>query len=82
MNIAALLQKSARSFGTSPAVSYATHVYLTYSELADRVQQLAASFMGSCGLKRGDRVGIAMTIALLLQKSSMRSGTRDWLQYR
>ena len=61
MNIAALLQKSARSFGTSPAVSYATHVYLTYSELADRVQQLAASLMGSCGLKRGDRVGIAMT---------------------
>ena len=61
MNIAALLQKSARSFGTSPAVSYATSVYLTYSELADRVQKLAAGFVKRCNLKRGDRVGIAMT---------------------
>ena len=61
MNIAALLQKSARSFGTSPAVSHATNVYLTYSELADRVQQLATGFVKRCNLRRGDRVGIAMT---------------------
>jgi acyl-CoA synthetase (AMP-forming)/AMP-acid ligase II len=61
MNIAALLQKSARSFGTSPAVSYATCVYMTYSELANRVQKLASGFVNCCGLKRGDRVGIAMT---------------------
>ena len=61
MNITALLQKSARSFGTSPAVSHATNVYLTYSELADRVQQLAAGFVKRCNLRRGDRVGIAMT---------------------
>jgi len=34
---------------------------LTYSELADRVQKLAAGFVKRCNLKRGDRVGIAMT---------------------
>jgi len=34
---------------------------MTYSELADRVQKLASGFVNCCGLKRGDRVGIAMT---------------------
>ena len=61
MNIAALLQKSACNFGTSPAVSYATCICLTYRELAHRVQKLAAGLVNCCGLKRGDRVGIVMT---------------------
>ena len=34
---------------------------MTYSELADRVQKLASGFVNCCGLKRGDRGGVAMT---------------------
>jgi acyl-CoA synthetase (AMP-forming)/AMP-acid ligase II len=61
MNVAALLQKTARSFGTSPAVSHGAQLCLTYAALADRVQRLAAGFTGRFGLVQGDRVGIAMT---------------------
>jgi len=61
MNVAALLQKTARSFGTSPAVSHGAQLCLTYAALADRVQRLAAGFTGRFGLDKGDRVGIVMT---------------------
>ena len=61
MNIAALLQKTARTFGESSAVSHGMQRCLTYSELAGRVERLAAVLVGRFGLDRGDRVGIAMT---------------------
>ncbi|GIT53435.1 MAG: hypothetical protein Ct9H300mP16_05950 [Pseudomonadota bacterium] len=46
MNIAALLQKTARTFGESSAVSHGMQRCLTYSELAGRVERLAAVLVG------------------------------------
>ena len=59
MNIAALLQSSARSFADRPAISSGEHLYATYGEFGDRVARLAATFRAE-GLNQGDRVGIAM----------------------
>ncbi|GIT53503.1 MAG: hypothetical protein Ct9H300mP16_06630 [Pseudomonadota bacterium] len=62
MNIAALLQKTARTFGESSAFFLRMQRWLTYSELpGPGVERLAAVLVGRFGLDRGDRVGIAMT---------------------
>ncbi|WP_144097512.1 class I adenylate-forming enzyme family protein [Croceicoccus sediminis] len=59
MNIAVLLQNSARSFPHRPAISSGEDLYATYAQFGDRAARLAAAIRGS-GLVRGDRVGIAM----------------------
>ena len=61
MNIAALLEKAARSYGERPAVSVGSLCYVSYTELAARVQKLAGAFTNRLGLQKGDRVAIAMT---------------------
>ena len=59
MNIAVLLQNSARSFADRPAISRGTRLYATYGQFGDRAARLAARFRAE-GLVHGDRVGIAM----------------------
>ena len=61
MNIAALLHKSAHSFGSRPALSVGSTHYQSYAELAARVERLAGGMVNQLGLKRGDRVALAMT---------------------
>lgn len=60
MNLASLLQTTARSFGARPAISRGHVLHANYADLANRTARLAA---GLCGrdLAKGDRVGIAMT---------------------
>lgn len=58
MNIAMILQTTARSFPQRPAVSFGTQRYSTYGEFGDRVARLAATFRAS--LERKARVAIAM----------------------
>ena len=61
MNIAALLHKSAHSFGSRPALSVGSTHYRSYAELAARVERLAGGMVDQLGLKQGDRVALAMT---------------------
>ena len=58
MNLAAHLSRIARSSPDAPAIGDGTD-HLTYGELDERVTRLAAAFHAA-GLKRGDRVAIAM----------------------
>ena len=64
MNVAALLDKAARTFTGCPAMSVGAKRYATYGELAHRVAALAGGLTSRLGLKSGDRVAIAMTNSL------------------
>lgn len=64
MNLAHLLQRSARIWGERPALSVGREVRLTYAEMGARVPRLAAGLVAAAGLKPGDRV------ALLLKNGS------------
>ena len=61
MNIAALLEKAARSFSERPAVSVGSVCHLSYGQLATRVENLAGGLVNQLGLIKGDRVALAMT---------------------
>src|ERR1041384_1127986 len=60
MNLAALLTKTALSFGSRPAVALGPHVLLDYRALARRAAIVAGNLTGRYGLKPGDRVALAM----------------------
>jgi long-chain acyl-CoA synthetase len=57
MNVAALLDQSARAWPTLPALALGTSTICDYAKLAARVGQLAAAY-GASGLRRGDRVAL------------------------
>ena len=59
MNLASLLEKSARRFGDRPALAYGRDIFSSYHETAERVARLAGGLINS-GLKHGDRIAIAM----------------------
>ncbi|MGE0735376.1 MAG: AMP-binding protein [Alphaproteobacteria bacterium] len=61
MNIAALLQKTARTFGDRPALARGRAIVADYRGFARSAATLAAHLRGSLRLNRGDRVAIAMT---------------------
>ncbi|MFA7431033.1 MAG: AMP-binding protein, partial [Rhodospirillaceae bacterium] len=58
MNIASLLDRTARVHADRPAVALGAHDVLTYGQMARRVGALAATLRGSLGLAPGDRVAI------------------------
>lgn len=60
MNIAALLEKSARSFPENPALALGTQTVATYRDYADRAARMAAGLIAKYGLSPGDRVAVAM----------------------
>jgi long-chain acyl-CoA synthetase len=51
---------AARSFPERPALSIGARALFDYRTLARRTSALSASLSGSLGLRRGDRVGLAM----------------------
>ncbi|KJS34310.1 MAG: AMP-dependent synthetase [Rhodospirillaceae bacterium BRH_c57] len=58
MNVAALLDRTARVHGARPAVAHGGHDVLTYAQLARRAGALAAGLRTRLGLAVGDRVAI------------------------
>mgnify|MGYP001295144398 FL=1 len=59
MNLAALLEKSARRFGNRPALALGPDLFSTYQKTAERVARLAGGLLKT-GLRPGDRIAIAM----------------------
>jgi long-chain acyl-CoA synthetase len=59
MNLAHLLLRSARRWPDRPAVTYAGTTW-SYAELARRVEATSGALRRSYGLKRGDRIALAM----------------------
>ena len=60
MTMAQLLQRTAGAAGGLPAVALGERVLLDYAGLASRAGRLAATLTGRLGLRRGDRVALAM----------------------
>ena len=60
MNLVHLLLRSARWLPERPALAVGKRTVLTYRELARRVACLSSSLTKKQGLKRGDRVALAM----------------------
>ncbi len=63
MNLAALLARSARTFGDRPALSVGPSVWASYARLAGRVAALAGGLTEVCGLRPGDRLAMGMSNA-------------------
>ena len=61
MNIAAFLEPIARSHGGRTALSLGTRPLQDYATLHRRVSAMAGSLLRVHGLKRGDRIALAMT---------------------
>ncbi len=65
MNLAAMLQKTARTFGDRPALARGTEVVADYRTFADRAARIAGGLLAQresgLGLDPGDRVAIGMT---------------------
>jgi long-chain acyl-CoA synthetase len=61
MNLANLLVRAGRVFGSHPAVAVGERALLTYGELAARVAALAGGLRRRLGLECGDRVAVLMT---------------------
>ncbi len=61
MNIAALLEKTARSLPERPAVSLGDAVTARYGELHERAGAIAGALRSAHGLAPGERVAIVMT---------------------
>jgi long-chain acyl-CoA synthetase len=61
MNLAHLLQRSARTAGERPAVYLGTELLHDYATLATRAATLARSLTEQHGLQPGDRVGLFMS---------------------
>ena len=60
MNIANLLDASARRLPQSPAIALGARTVLTYGELGLRVARLSSGLRFRLGLKKGDRVALYM----------------------
>ncbi len=60
MNIAALLEKIARTFPEQPAVSLGERVMARYGELHQRAGAIAHALRAAHGLEQGERVAVAM----------------------
>ena len=60
MNLARLLERSARWLPERPALAVGRHAARTYGELAARVARLAAGMKRKLGLQPGERVALAM----------------------
>ena len=60
MNLAQLLQRSARLAPDARAIARGKEPVLSYGQLADRVARLANGLRTKLGLAEGDRVGLAM----------------------
>jgi len=60
MTMAQLLRRTAGAAANLPAVARGEEVLLDYAGLASRAAALAASLFGRFGLRRGDRVALAM----------------------
>ncbi len=63
MNIAAFLERAARTSPDRPAVARGDARWATFARLAGRVARLAAALRGRLGFARGDRVAIVMANA-------------------
>ena len=63
MNLAAFLERAARTSPDRPAVALGAARWATFAQLAGRVAGLAAALRGRLGLARGDRVAIVMANA-------------------
>ena len=63
MNLANLLLRSARLFPDRPALFVGDRKVATYLELEQAASGLAGAFLGSLGLRPGDRVALAMSNA-------------------
>ncbi|MBL0148069.1 MAG: AMP-binding protein [Ideonella sp.] len=61
MNLAHLLQRSARTFGHRPAVFLGERLLHDYATLADRAATLGQALRARHGLQPGDRVGLFMS---------------------
>jgi long-chain acyl-CoA synthetase len=60
MNIAAWLDKCARSYGTRPGIAVGRDTHLTFADWAARVRRMAASLVANFALEPGDRVALAL----------------------
>src|SRR5687768_6400718 len=60
MNLVNLLLRSARSVPERPALAVGKRPVRTYGEMATRVSRLASGLVRKLGLKRQDRVALAM----------------------
>ena len=60
MALPLLLQRSARSFGDTPAVAVGTETLWTYRQFQERVARLAAALRDRPKLEPGDRIALAM----------------------
>lgn len=60
MNLAHLLQRSARAYPERPAVAIGAQSVHTYNELAGRVERLANGLRSRYALEPGDRVALVM----------------------
>ena len=60
MNFSAFLPVVAAAHGQRPAVSVGRRLFCSYAGLHDRVRGLAASYRARYGLRKGDRVALAM----------------------
>jgi long-chain acyl-CoA synthetase len=58
LTVPALLRRSCRMYRDLPAIAFAGEPPLTYEQVGQRVGSLAAS-LGSCGIRKGDKVAIA-----------------------
>ncbi len=61
MNIAAWLDRHARTFPDRPGIARGTGVHATFREWARRVRRVAAALRGPLGCAAGDRVALCMT---------------------
>jgi len=61
MNIASLLAAATRTFGNRPAISIGSTAVCNYAELSERSARIAAGLRSWPGMKRGDRIALAMT---------------------
>ena len=58
MNIASLLERSARAYGGHPALASGGEVTATYSEFFERSSRLARALREEWRVARGDRIAI------------------------
>ncbi|MCF8466519.1 MAG: long-chain fatty acid--CoA ligase [Sneathiella sp.] len=60
MNIANLLERTAKTYPDLPALTHGKEIVATYREYAGQVAGLAGALRGSLGLAAGDRVALIM----------------------
>lgn len=60
MNIANLLERTAKTYPDLPALAYGTKITARYRDYAEQAASLAGALRGKLGLKAGDRVALIM----------------------